>query len=192
MPEPGPAKGAAEWDATNARRAARIRALLMDVDGVLTDGTFEPGDEAGGVPERKRFHARDGLGLILLKRRGIRLGFVTGRASGVVRDRARELDLAFYRENCWAKGEALLEAAQEMGLQPGEIAFVGDDVQDLPALERAGFAACPADAHPEVRRRAHYVAAAPGGRGAVREVAERILDARGELEATLLGFLNPR
>ncbi len=163
----------------------------MDVDGVLTDGSFEPGGEAEGIPERKRFHARDGLGLLLLKRRDIRLGFVTGRASGVVRDRARELDLAFYRENCWAKGDALREAAGEMGLEPAEIAFVGDDVQDLPALALAGFAACPADAHPEVRRRVHYVAAAPGGRGAVREVAERILDARGELRASLLSFLKP-
>ncbi len=173
-----------DWTPELARRTGRVRALLLDVDGVLTDGSFEPGEA-----ERKRFHARDGLGLLLLKRRGLRLGFVTGRASGIVRDRAREVGLDFYRENCWTKGKALREAASEFGLEPEEIAFVGDDVQDLPALALAGFAACPLDAHPEVRRRVHYVAGAPGGRGAVRDVAERILDARGELEETLLSFL---
>jgi len=180
---------ASAWSEENRRRAARIRALLLDVDGVLTDGGFEPGDEETGTLERKRFHARDGLGLLLLKRRGLGLGFVTGRASAIVRARARELKLDFYREDCWTKGAALREAAEELDLEPGEIAFVGDDVQDLPALALAGFAACPCDAHEEVRRRVHYVASAAGGRGAVREISERILEARGELQDALLGFL---
>lgn len=164
------------------RRAAAIEAILLDVDGVLTDGTFEPGDEEAGIPERKRFHARDGLGLVMAKRSGLRLGFVTGRRSGVVRDRAAELALDFLKEGCFDKGPAFEEACASFGLLPEQVAFVGDDVQDLPALARAGFAAAPADAHPAVLERVHFVSDAPGGRGAVRQIIERILKARGLLE----------
>lgn len=168
-----------------SRRAAPIELILLDVDGVLTDGTFEPGAEADGIPERKRFHSRDGLGLVMAKRCGLRLGFVTGRRSGVVRDRASELSLDFLREGCFEKGAAFDEACASLDLRPEQVAFVGDDVQDLPALERAGFAAAPADAHPEVLARVHFVADAPGGRGAVRQIIERILAARGQLDDAL-------
>ncbi len=171
-----------------ARRAAAIEAILLDVDGVLTDGTFEPGDEDAGVPERKRFHSRDGLGLVMAKKCGLRLGFVTGRRSGVVRGRAAELSLDFLREGCFDKGPAFEEACVAFGLMPEQVAFVGDDVQDLPALERAGFAAAPADAHPAVLECVHFVADAPGGRGAVRQIIERILDARGLLDDALFRF----
>lgn len=168
-----------------ARRAARIEAILFDVDGVLTDGTFEPGDEDAGIPERKRFHSRDGLGLVMAKRCGLRLGFVTGRRSGVVRDRAGELSLDFLREGCFEKGAAFEDACASLGLAAIQVAFVGDDVQDLPALKRAGFAAAPADAHPAVLACVHFVADARGGRGAVRQIIEKILDARGQLEDAL-------
>ncbi len=171
-----------------ARRAAAIKAVLLDVDGVLTDGTFEPGDEDAGVPERKRFHSRDGLGLVMAKKSGLRLGFVTGRRSGVVRGRAAELSLDFLREGCFDKGRAFEEACVAFGLTPEQVAFVGDDVQDLPALRRAGFAAAPADAHPAVLECVHFVADAPGGRGAVRQIIERILDARGLLDDALFRF----
>ena len=170
------------------RRAAAIEAILLDVDGVLTDGTFEPGDEDAGVPERKRFHSRDGLGLVMAKKSGLRLGFVTGRRSGVVRGRAAELSLDFLREGCFDKGPAFEEACVAFGLTPEQVAFVGDDVQDLPALRRAGFAAAPADAHPAVLECVHFVADAPGGRGAVRQIIERILDARGLLDNALFRF----
>ena len=183
---PAPAGGG--WNEELRRRAGRIEAILFDVDGVLTDGGFEPGNEAAGFPERKRFHARDGLGLVMAKKCGIRLGFVTGRSSGVVRDRAAELSLDFLREGCFEKGRAFEEASGELGLAADRIAFVGDDVQDLPALGRAGFAAAPADAHPAVLARVHYIAAAPGGRGAAREIVERILEARGLLEHALFGL----
>ena len=166
-------------------RAARIEAILLDVDGVLTDGAFEPGDEESGVPERKRFHSRDGLGLLMARRCGIRLGFVTGRRSQVVRNRADELTLDFVREGCFRKGPAFEEACDELGLSASQVAFVGDDVQDLPALGRAGFAAAPADAHPAVLARVHFVAEAPGGRGAVRQIIEKILEARGQLDEAL-------
>lgn len=169
-------------------RAARIEAILLDVDGVLTDGGFEPASEAAGTPERKRFHSRDGLGLLMAKRAGLRLGFITGRPSGAVRDRAAELDLDFLREGCFRKGPAFDDACREWGLAAGQVAFVGDDVQDLPAMRRAGLAAAPGDAHPLVRQKADFVAEAPGGRGAVREVVERILDARGLLEAAIASF----
>ena len=94
-----------------ARRAAAIKAVLLDVDGVLTDGTFEPGDEDAGVPERKRFHSRDGLGLVMAKKSGLRLGFVTGRRSGVVRGRAAELSLDFLREGCSTRAGPLRKRA---------------------------------------------------------------------------------
>ncbi len=165
-----------------------IEAILLDVDGVLTDGGFEPANEAAGTPERKRFHSRDGLGLLMAKRCGLRLGFITGRPSGAVRDRAAELDLDFLREGCFRKGPAFDDACREWGLAAAQVAFVGDDVQDLPAMRRAGFAAAPGDAHPRVRERADFVAEAPGGRGAVREVVERILEARGLLEAAVASF----
>lgn len=171
-----------------SRRAALIEAIVLDVDGVLTDGTFEPGDEGAGIPERKRFHSRDGLGLVMAKKCGLRLGFITGRPSGVVRERAAELSLDYLREGCFDKGPAFEEACATFGLRPEQVAFVGDDVQDLPALRRAGFAAAPADAHPAVLESVHFVAGAPGGRGAVREVIERVLAARGLLDRALFRF----
>lgn len=171
-----------------SRRAAAVEAILLDVDGVLTDGTFEPGDEDAGIPERKRFHSRDGLGLVMAKKSGLRLGFVTGRRSGTVRGRAAELSLDFLREGCFDKGPAFDEACATFGLLPEQVAFVGDDVQDLPALRKAGFAAAPADAHPAVLQCVHFVAGAPGGRGAVRQIIERILEARGLLDAALFRF----
>ncbi len=176
------------WTSDLARRAARIEAILFDVDGVLTDGGFEPGDEGAGISERKRFHSRDGLGMLLARKSGIRLGFITGRRSGVVRGRAAELSLDFLREGCFDKGSAFEDACEAFGLDAAQIAFVGDDVQDLPALRRAGFAAAPADAHAAVIERVHYIAAAAGGRGAAREIIERILDARGLLEHALFGL----
>lgn len=174
-----------------SRRAAAIEAVLLDVDGVLTDGTFEPGDENAGIPERKRFHSRDGLGLVMAKKSGLRLGFVTGRRSVAVRGRAAELSLDYLREGCFDKGSAFDEACATFGLRPEQVAFVGDDVQDLPALRKAGFAAAPADAHPAVLESVHFVADAPGGRGAVRQVIERILEARGLLDAALYRFWGP-
>ena len=174
--------------ASPADPVSRIEGLLLDVDGVLTDGGFEPGNEAAGIPERKRFHSRDGLGLVMAKRSGLRIGFITGRASGVVRDRAAELDLDFLREGCFRKGPAFEDACREWGLPAERVAFVGDDVQDLPAMRRAGFSAAPADAHPLVKEAADLVSASPGGRGAVREVVERILAARGALDAAISSF----
>ena len=185
---PSGGEGGGPGNDSVSRRAAAIEAILLDVDGVLTDGTFEPGDEVAGIPERKRFHSRDGLGLVMAKRSGLRLGFVTGRSSGTVRGRARELSLDYLREGCFDKGPAFDEACLRFGLSPEQVAFVGDDVQDLPALRRAGFAAAPADAHPAVLACVHFVADAPGGRGAVRQIIERILEARGQLDDALYRF----
>ncbi len=155
------------------------------MDGVLTDGTFEPGHRASGTPERKRFHARDGLGLQMARRLGLELGIITGRRSEIVRERAAELSVAFYRDDCLDKGPVFEEACRKLGFAAKQVAFVGDDVQDLPALSRAGFAAAPRDAHPAVLARVHFVANAPGGRGAVREVVEHILHAQGRLHEAL-------
>lgn len=184
----GRERAAAAWTPALEARAAAIEAVLFDVDGVLTDGTFEPADDVRGEPERKRFHARDGLGLLLLRRSGLRLGFVTGRRSELVERRAREVGAAFFRDGCFTKGEAFRDACDALALDAAQVAFVGDDVQDLPAMRRAGFSAAPADAHRRVLAAAHYVSDFDGGRGAVRQIVERILEARGTLEAALDSF----
>jgi len=109
--------------------------LLLDVDGVLTDGTFEP----KGTEEVKRFHSRDGIGLTLAKRAGLKLGLISGRVSSVVRDRARELGMHFVRLGVEEKLPVFLEAIAQEGLTPDAIAYMGDDLTDLPVLTRVGF-----------------------------------------------------
>ncbi len=185
LPESGPNR---VWTPELRERASQVEAILLDVDGVLTDGTFVPADEESGLPEIKRFHARDGLGLLLARRSGIRLGFVTGRTSQIVRRRAQEIGAAFLREGCFTKGVAFEDACRSLSLAASQVAFIGDDVQDLPAMRRAGFAAAPSDAHPRVLAEALYVSDFPGGRGAVRQVVERILEARGALETAWASF----
>ena len=158
------------------RRAAHIKLVLMDCDGVLTDGgltLFENGDE------QKTFNVRDGHGLVLLHRAGLRSGIISGRRSIVVERRAEELGIAYLRQGCLNKIDDFKEILAAAGVTEDEVAFIGDDVTDIPLLLRSGLGVAVADAVEETRAAAHYVTQLPGGRGAVRETIEVILKAQG-------------
>jgi 3-deoxy-D-manno-octulosonate 8-phosphate phosphatase (KDO 8-P phosphatase) len=158
------------------RRASRIKLLLMDCDGVLTDGRItllENGDE------EKSFHTRDGHGLVLLHRAGLRSGIISGRTSMVVERRARELGMHYVRQGTWDKIKDFEELLAEATLEAHEVAYIGDDVTDIPLLQRSELAIAVADATAETRAAAHYTTGLPGGFGAVREVCELILKAQG-------------
>jgi 3-deoxy-D-manno-octulosonate 8-phosphate phosphatase (KDO 8-P phosphatase) len=161
------------------RRLADVQLLLLDVDGVLTDGGVTWGND--GI-EQKTFHIRDGLGLRLWQRAGGTSGIVTGRSSHVVQLRAEELGIAIVRQGVEDKLAAASAIVAESGLTWERTAFVGDDLPDLPVLLRCGVGVAVADACAEVRAAAAVVTSCPGGHGAVREVIERMLRARGAWE----------
>ncbi len=167
---------------TLSERAKRIQAVALDIDGVLTDGRIGYG---GGDGEIKFFDVKDGLGIKLLQRAGIRVGVLSGRASQANRNRIAELGLDFAIEGCHDKGAALEELAARLGLETGAILFVGDDLVDLPAMGRAGVAVAVADAVAEVRQNAGLVTSRGGGRGAVRETAEWLLREQGKWDDLL-------
>lgn len=164
------------------RKAAQIRLVVLDVDGVLTDGTFVLHQ---AEDETKAFHARDGFGIRLLKEAGIAVAFLTGRRSSVVERRGKELGIDAVVQGTGRKAEAFEELCKGLGVAPEAAAYMGDDVVDVPAMRRAGFAASPADAHAEAKRASDWVAASAGGHGAVRELCERILGDQGRLEGAL-------
>ena len=153
-------------------RAKKVRLLLLDCDGVLTDGRIQM--TAGG-DETKAFDVRDGHGIVMLQRAGIKVGIISGRRSSVVQARVQELGIAHLHEMAWTKTEPFRQILAEEGLAETAVCFVGDDVVDIPLLRRAGLAVAVADAVEEVRRYAHYTTRRKGGRGAVREVIELIL-----------------
>jgi len=161
---------------------AGLRLLVLDVDGVLTDGTVLYGT---GLEEVKAFHTRDGAGLALWRDAGLALTFITGRGGDSVQRRAQELRIGRIWERVRDKSAAFDEMLAHFGVAEAQTLVMGDDVPDLRILERAGFAAAPADAAPDVLPRVHYVARAPGGRGAVREVVEHVLRATGRWERLL-------
>jgi len=146
--------------------------LIMDVDGVLTDGGIYYGS-AG--EELKKFHVHDGYGALKLKRAGVRLGIITGRVSRMVERRASELGFDAVHQNLENKLEAYEAIRAKFGLRDEEIAYIGDDDPDIPVLERVGFSAAPANAMASVLRKVDYVCKATGGSGVMREVAELIL-----------------
>lgn len=157
-------------------RAARIRLLALDVDGVLTDGRLYF-DQKGN--ELKAFFTRDGLGMKALQRYGIQVALITGRQSRMVADRAAQLDIAHVYQGRDDKLNALRELVSDSGVEEAAICYAGDDLIDLPVLERVGLSVAPADAAPQVRERVHWVTSAGGGRGAVREICDLILAAQG-------------
>jgi 3-deoxy-D-manno-octulosonate 8-phosphate phosphatase (KDO 8-P phosphatase) len=169
------APGAGLPDADLLARAARIRLLLLDVDGVLTDGRLWYGPEGEAV---KAFDVRDGHGLVML-RDHVELGVLSGRPAGPTRSRLEDLRIRHASFGNREKLPAYQELLARLGVADGEVAFMGDDVNDLPVLRRVGLSACPADAAPEVLAEARLVARSPGGRGAVRELCEFILRAKG-------------
>jgi 3-deoxy-D-manno-octulosonate 8-phosphate phosphatase (KDO 8-P phosphatase) len=171
-------------DEALAARCRSLKLLLADVDGVMTDGSvllLPDGSEA------KAFNIRDGLGVVLAHRAGLRTGIVSGRASEVVSRRAAELGMSVVRQGVRDKGAALREILAEQGLRAEEVAYIGDDVNDLPILTEVGLSAAPADAALEVRLQAFMVTEAPGGRGCLREFIEAVLRARGDWERVLPG-----
>jgi 3-deoxy-D-manno-octulosonate 8-phosphate phosphatase (KDO 8-P phosphatase) len=157
-------------------RFARIRLLLLDVDGVLTDGRITYTD---GGQEIKAFHVRDGLGLKLWQRASGRMAILSGRASPAVVRRAKELGIDPVVQGADEKLPAFRRILKETGMSPDQVCAVGDDLPDLSVLTRCGLAVAVADAAPEVRAAAHYVTKSPGGHGAVRDVVEWLMRGQG-------------
>jgi 3-deoxy-D-manno-octulosonate 8-phosphate phosphatase (KDO 8-P phosphatase) len=162
---------------TLAERCGPIELLVLDVDGVLTDGRIL---YAGDQTEIKSFHVRDGSGLAVWKREGKRAALISGRDSPAVTRRAAELGIEPVLQGTADKLAALRQILQVTGVPPQATAAIGDDLPDLPVLFHVGLAIAVADACPEVRQAAHYVTLAPGGRGAVREAIELILCCSGD------------
>ena len=161
-------------------RARQIRAVALDIDGVLTDGRI---GYAGGTDEIKFFDVKDGLGIKLLQAAEIRVGVLSGRTSQANRTRIAELGLDVAIEGSRDKASGLRELARRLGVGTEQILFVGDDLVDLPAFRLAGVAVAVADATDEAREAADFVTARPGGRGAVRETAEWLLREQGKWTA---------
>jgi 3-deoxy-D-manno-octulosonate 8-phosphate phosphatase (KDO 8-P phosphatase) len=162
------------------KRVEKIRLLLLDVDGVLTDGRII---YDGSGKEWKSFDIKDGQGIKLLQRAGIEVGILSGRSAAAVRLRARELGLALVRQKVRDKEKVFAEIMSRKRLTAEEICFMGDDIVDVPVLRRVGFAVAVADGVDLVKSCAHYVTSRPGGRGAVREVCDLILRLQGKWAA---------
>jgi 3-deoxy-D-manno-octulosonate 8-phosphate phosphatase (KDO 8-P phosphatase) len=158
------------------RRAAEVRLLLLDCDGVLTDGRITP---AASGDELKSFHTHDGHGLVMLHRAGLRSGIISGRTSRLVEMRAADLGIKYVRQGALDKISVYESLLAEDAVEPAQVAYVGDDVVDIPLMRRSGLAVAVADATPDTRDAAHYVTRLAGGHGAVREVCELILKAQG-------------
>ena len=156
-------------------RAARIRLMLFDVDGVLTDGVVVMHTDG---TESKGFHIRDGAALVWAQRAGVTVGLLSARASGATTHRAAQLGIRTVVQGVPDKLLAYEQIVREAGLDDSDVAYMGDDLLDVPVLGRAGLSGAPADAAPEVRERVHWVSAASGGRGAVREFIELVLRAQ--------------
>ena len=167
------------------RRLQAIRLIVLDVDGVLTDGVIAIDDR--GV-ETKHFSVRDGAAIALWNKGGGRVAILSGRKAESVDRRALELGIAPVVQGVKSKKEPFLAILSETGCASDESLFVGDDWADLPAMEAAGLSACPADAAEEVLAAADLIADAPGGRGAVRSIIQTILKARGQYESLVATF----
>lgn len=166
-------------------RARAIRLVIFDVDGVLTDGSLYLSDEG---KEYKAFNSRDGHGMVMLRDSGVTLAVITGRRSEVVRIRMESLGIAHVYQGQRDKLPAYQALKEQLALADTEIAYVGDDVMDLPVMRRVGLAIAVGDAHPLVGQHAHWQTRAAGGRGAAREVCEFLLAAQGKLEALWAGY----
>ena len=174
-------------DEKQMERIRNLKLLILDVDGVMTDGRVII-DDLGN--ETKHFDVKDGHGMKLLMKYGIDIVFLTGRTSKVVEHRARELGVTGYYQGAINKLEMLKEILEKKGIEERCVAYIGDDLIDIPVLTRVGFSVAVADACRETRDAAHYVTSKRGGRGAVREVCEVILKAQGkwDIVASRYGF----
>ena len=173
-------------DEINAR-ASKVKLLILDCDGVLTDGRIymmPDGDET------KSFDVKDGHAIVMLQRAGIKVGIISGRKSSVVRARAKELGIAHLHEKAWVKTEAYEQMLNEEGLSDEQICYIGDDVVDIPLLKRVGLAVSVGDAVEEAKQFSHLVTARAGGRGAVREVIELIMKAQNKWADALARYIS--
>ncbi|WP_244814497.1 HAD family hydrolase [Caballeronia sp. Lep1P3] len=169
-----------------AERASRIKLMIFDVDGVFTDGSLYFTADGDTM---KSFNSLDGHGVKMLERTGVQTAIITGRQSGIVAARAKELGITHLYQGVADKTVALAQLLDATGIAPEECGYMGDDWPDLAVMRRCGFAAAPANAHPEVIQRVHWVAQARGGHGAVREVCDAIVRAQGHYDALLAAAL---
>jgi len=160
---------------TPEAKASHVRLLLFDVDGVLTDGVVVM--HADGS-ESKGFHIRDGAAIVWAQRAGLKVGLLSARSSGATTHRAAQLAVRIVVQGVANKVTAYEQIIRDAGVDEASVAYMGDDLLDLPVLKRVGFSAAPADAAPEVRAHVHWVSTAPGGRGAAREMIEFVLRAQ--------------
>jgi 3-deoxy-D-manno-octulosonate 8-phosphate phosphatase (KDO 8-P phosphatase) len=161
-------------------RAAKVKLLLMDVDGVMTNGKlYNVPDSQGNMVETKGFDSQDGISLQWMQWKGIQTGVISGRESAATVERARQVKMTYVYQGHIEKIPILEEIIAKANLTSDQVAYMGDDLTDLVVMRRVGLAVAVANARPEVKRAAHYVTAASGGNGAVREVAEMILEACG-------------
>jgi 3-deoxy-D-manno-octulosonate 8-phosphate phosphatase (KDO 8-P phosphatase) len=162
-------------------RACKIKLVLMDVDGVMTDGRiYYVPNPKGGLFETKTFSSRDGLGIRMAHAAGLKTGIITGRGSPVIDHRAKELGIHFLQQNALDKIKPYERILHAAGLRDEQVAYLGDDIVDLPILERVGLAVGVGDGDPLLRRHVHYWTHSPGGLGAVREAIDLILTAQGK------------
>ncbi|MCB1819260.1 MAG: 3-deoxy-manno-octulosonate-8-phosphatase KdsC [Gammaproteobacteria bacterium] len=168
-------------------KAAAIRLIVFDVDGVLTDGSLFIGDDG---QEYKAFNSKDGHGMVMLQESGVQIAIITGRTSEVVRIRMASLGIEHLYQGKREKLPAYEELKRQTGLNDQQIAYVGDDVVDLPVMTRVGLAIAVQDAHALTKQHAHWVTASGGGRGAAREACELIMDAQGTLQQALQVYID--
>ncbi len=168
-------------------KARQIKLVIFDVDGVLTDGSLFLGDDG---QEYKAFNSKDGHGMKMLQASGVAIAIITGRTSEVVRIRMSSLGIAHVYQGKAEKLPAYEELKDELGLSDTQIAYVGDDVVDLPVMTRVGLAISVQDGHGLTKQHAHWVTPSGGGRGAAREVCEMLMDAQGTLGDALADYLD--
>ncbi|MFW6160433.1 MAG: KdsC family phosphatase [Acidobacteriota bacterium] len=162
---------------TNEQKAQRIKMILMDVDGTLTDGSLlllSAGEEL------KSYNVRDGMGILIASLAGLKTGIITGKISEPLKKRAEKLKILELHQGILDKKSILLDICQRHALEPEDIAYIGDDLGDLDIMEAVGFSGAVGDAHPKVIKQCHYQCSKPGGKGAVREFIEFIINAQGK------------
>jgi 3-deoxy-D-manno-octulosonate 8-phosphate phosphatase (KDO 8-P phosphatase) len=174
------------YDVANLERAAKVKLFIFDVDGVLTDGGLHYGAEGEAF---KTFNVQDGLGIKLLQESGVLTGIISARRSPQVAARAKDLAIEFVHQGGHDKLTPFKALLDQLNLTEEQVAFIGDDVVDIPILSRAGFAVAVPNARPEVLARVHHVTQHRGGHGAVREICEFVLRAQGNYERVMAQFL---
>jgi 3-deoxy-D-manno-octulosonate 8-phosphate phosphatase (KDO 8-P phosphatase) len=168
-------------------KATKIKLAVFDVDGVLTDGKLILGESGN---EYKSFHVCDGHGLVMLLESGCNIAVITARSSKIVAERMSSLGIEYVYQGEKDKGARLMQLIEELGLEREQVAYVGDDVIDLPAMIKVGLPIAVADARPEVKQHADWVTEDRGGQGAVREVCELIMKAQGKFDDRIKTYLS--